>query len=30
MMVERTFKHISENFNRSDIIDKYKEIARSY
>ena len=30
MMVERTYKHISENFNRSDIIDKYKEIVRSY
>ena len=30
MMVERTYKHVSENFNRTDIIDKYKEIARLY
>ena len=27
-MVERTYEHISKNFNRSDIINKYREIVR--
>ena len=29
-MVERTYKHISKNFNRSDIVNKYREIVRLY